>query len=154
MKSKSKSNTKRLFKRVVNPRAWSDFDRVRAGQRYIVGVCKTYFVPQAPVRGPTEDFTEAKTRLHLTDEMLQNRKNALLRLTLLMLFIASLLFIYILYNLFNAHFLAAGLSTVVLSIALVLAFRYHFWYFQIKQQKLGCTLSEWFQQGLMGKSHE
>jgi len=25
------------------------------------------------------------------------------------------------------------------------AFRYHFWYFQIQQRKLGCTLEDWKQ---------
>ena len=36
-------------------------------------------------------------------------------------------------------------------IALVLAFRYHFWYFQMKQHKLGCTFNEWYRQGLLGE---
>ena len=152
MKSKSNSKTKRLFKRIVNPRAWSDFDRLHAGQRYIVSVCRTYFVPQESKA--IESFDEAKKRLHLTDKLLMEQKKSLFRLSILMLFIACLLLIYTLYNLFNAHLLAAGLSTMVLSIALVLAFRYHFWYFQIEQQKLGCTLREWFRLGLMGKSNE
>jgi len=149
MKSKSSSKTKGFIKAVFNPRAWVDFDRVRAGQRYILSVCTTYFIPQE--RAPTESFAEAKKKLHLTDQDLISRKKALFRLSIMMLFISSLLFAYTLYNLFSLEFLAAGLSVVVLSIALVLAFRYHFWYFQIKQEKLGCTFKEWFNQGLMGK---
>ncbi|HBI22042.1 MAG TPA: type IV secretion protein IcmV [Legionella sp.] len=117
-----------------------------------MGVFSTYFVPQE--RAPAETFAEAQERLQLTADDLLNRKKALFRSSLLMIFIAGLILIYILYNLFHAHFLAAGMSLIALSIALVLAFRYHFWYFQIKKQKLGCTLREWFQQGLMGKTDE
>jgi intracellular multiplication protein IcmV len=42
-------------------------------------------------------------------------------------------------------------SLVVTLIALILAYRYHFWYFQMKQRKLGCTFSEWYKQGLFGE---
>ena len=153
MKSKSGSKNKKFIQRVFNPRAWIDIDRVRAGQRYIAGVCTTYFVPKE-TSAPTESFSAAQKRLHLTDKQLIEQKNSLFRLSLLMFIIGCLLFIYMLHNLFYAHFLAAGLSIVVLLMALVLAFRYHFWYFQIKQQKLGCTLKEWFHQGLMGKTDE
>ena len=150
MKSKSSSKTRGFIKRVVNPLAWVDFDRVRAGQRFVVNVCSTLFIPQD--RTPTETFAAAQKRLQLTPDDVFKRKRALFRTSLLMLLMACLIFIYTLYNLLYAHFLAAGLSLIVLSIALVLAFRYHFWYFQMKKQKLGCTLCEWFRQGLMGKT--
>ena len=113
-----------------------------------MGVCTTYFVPQD--KTATESFEAAKVRLKLTDQDLLIRQKGLLRLVIIMLSTAMLLFIYFLYNLYYARFAAVLMSSVVMLLALVLAFRYHFWYFQIKQQKLGCTLKDWFWQGLMG----
>lgn len=148
MKNKSGSRVGRLFKNVFRVRSWVDLDRIRQGTRYIVGVCSTYFVPQS--KTASESFTDAMVRLKLTDQDLLIRQKGLLRLVISMLSAAMLLFIYFLYNLYYARFAAVLMSCVVMLLALVLAFRYHFWYFQIKEQKLGCTLKEWFWQGLMG----
>lgn len=149
MKNKSGSRTKRILSRLLNVRSWVDFDRVRAGQRYITGVCGTYFVPGKAKK--TESFPAAVARLKLTDAALLAREKGLFRLSLTMVGAAILVFGYAVYNLYYAHFTAVLLSLLVMCLALVLAFRYHFWYFQIKHQKLGCSLSEWFNQGLMGK---
>lgn len=149
MKSKSNSKTKRFFRQILNPRAWVDFDRIRTGQRYIVDACATYFIPQE--KTPIETFSEAKIRLQLSDNDLRTQQKALLRLSLIMLIIACLVCAYAVYNIIQAHFLAAGLSAAISSMASVLAFRYHFWSFQIQKQKLGCTLKEWFEQGLLHK---
>ena len=71
-----------------------------------------------------------------------------------MVSLAMMLFLYFLYNLFYGRYAAVLLSSIVMLLALVIAFRYHFWYFQIQQRKLGCTLSDWFWQGLMGVSKD
>ena len=152
MKNKSGSRTKRVFNSLFKVRSWIDLDRVRAGQRYIAGVCGTYLVPQKNKK--TESFNAAKARLKLTDEALLTRQQGLFRLSLIMLGMACLLFGYTLYNLFHGYYFAVLVSTVVMFLALVLAFRYHFWYFQIKHHKLGCTIYEWFSQGLMGAKNE
>jgi intracellular multiplication protein IcmV len=57
------------------------------------------------------------------------------------------------YQLFYGSYQAAIVSFIILWIALVLAFRYHFWYFQIKNRKLGCTVYEWYR-GLLGDKNE
>jgi intracellular multiplication protein IcmV len=35
-------------------------------------------------------------------------------------------------------------------VAFANAFRAHFWYFQTKQRKLGCTIQEWLNAGVGG----
>lgn len=148
MKNKSESRTKRLIGRIFNVRSWIDYDRIRAGQKYILNTASTYFVPQD--KKATESFDKAMARLKLTDADILARQTALLRTSIIIVGMAFAIFCYAIYNLFHAHYIAALLSVVVMLLALSLAFRYHFWYFQIKQHKLGCTLSEWFKQGLMG----
>jgi intracellular multiplication protein IcmV len=44
------------------------------------------------------------------------------------------------------------LPTLAISVSVLSqAFRYHFWLFQIKTQKLGCTLNDWFQAHFRGR---
>ena len=142
MKNKSESRSKRLLKRLFNVRGWVDLDRIRTGGQWIVTAAATYFIPQQA--HVTESFDEAKRRLNLTDQDLAQREAGLFRLSVIMLGAALLVFCYAIYNLFYAYYLSVLLSLVVTGLALTLAFRYHFWHFQIKQHKLGCTLSEWF----------
>ena len=148
MKKTSESRTKRVFNRIFNVRTWADWDRMKSFTLYLTRGIKNLFVPQE--KELEESFAAAQARLNLSDADMQVRQKSLYRLSLLMVVMAFLLFGYAIYHLVLANFLACILSLVVMTIALVLAFRYHFWYFQIKQRKLGCSLHEWFRQGLMG----
>lgn len=149
MKKKSGSKIGRLFTRIFNWRVWSDWDRTKSFYRYIIDSIKKLFVPQP--KHAEESFTEVVKRLKLSPDDVLARKQGLFRITILMLFIAFLLFCYAVYQLFHGWLLGTILSFIIMSLALVLAFRYHFWYFQIKQQRLGCTIREWFEVGLLGK---
>ena len=148
MKKKSGSRTKLLFNRIINVRSWADWDRMKAYTVYLGKSAKNLFVPQDQIA--SESFAAAKARLNLSDSELLIRQKSLYRLSLLMVFIAFLVLVYAVYHLVLANFLAFFVSIVIMLIALVLAFRYHFWYFQIKEHKLGCSVREWFYQGFMG----
>lgn len=98
-----------------------------------------------------EDFDSAMQRLNLSEQDILERKQALLRLSIMMLVITIGVFIYFCYHLGSGHLLGAMVSLVLTLLCAVLTFRHHFWYFQIKQRKLGCTLKEWFMIGLLGR---
>jgi len=152
MKNRSESRIVRIFKRIINVRLWMDWDRLKSFNLYMISVIKNLFIPQKP--NVTESFEAAKKRLNLSDAVILARQKGLLRLTILMLSCAFLLFIYAIYLLFLGGYRGSLISLVVMCIALVLAFRYHFWYFQIKERKLGCTFHEWFTKCLMGGKNE
>lgn len=149
MKSKSGSRIGRVLSMIFNVRSWSDWDRMRAFTRYLVNGFKKFFIPQPAEKG--ESFELAKKRLKLTDAELKARQIGLFRLSIAMVAIAFLLLIYTIYLLVSGGYRGGLVSFVVMLIALVLAFRYHFWYFQIKERKLGCTIQEWLKQGLKGE---
>ncbi len=149
MKKKSGSRVGRVVTRIINIRFWFDWDRMKAFTVALKNGIKGMFVPQQAVT--SESFNTAKTRMNLSDAELLSKQNALFRLSILMLVIAVLLLGYSGYQLFYGTLRAFIVSLVVTLIALVLAFRYHFWYFQIKHRKLGCTLNEWYRQGLLGE---
>lgn len=148
MKNNEGSRIGRIFSSVFNFRSWLDYERIRAFTQYLVNVLKKMFVPQKYVA--TESFEQAMLRQNISEKDLVARKTALYRLSILMCFFAFLIFIYTGYQLFYGSYRAVLVSIVVMLIALVLAFRYHFWYFQIKERKLGVTLREWYKKGLKG----
>lgn len=148
MKKKRSSRILSIFARIFNVRAWIDFDRIKSFTLYLANGFKKMFVPQKNVQG--ESFQEAMTRLNLSEKELNERQSALYRLSLLMCAAALFIFAYAVYHILYGSYKAVIISIVVMLIALVLAFRYHFWYFQIKERKLGCTMQEWYRKGLMG----
>lgn len=141
--------TRKLFKTVAhfNPRAWADYDRMRETSQSLWQRIRRLFVPQK-ARYSTS-FEEKTNQLQLTEIDLKKRMQGLLFLSILMLLLAGAFFSYCLYQLWLGHYLAVMVSAMVTLLTLALAFRYHFWYFQIKQRKLGCTIREWFN-GLRG----
>lgn len=152
MKNKSGSRIGRVLSRVFNFKSWFDWGRIKGWTRYFIDGLKKFFIPQ---EGQTkESFDKAVKRLNLSKTELNQRQQGLLRLSLVMVGLSVLLFAYTIYLLVTGGYLGAFVGLVVTLIALVLAFRYHFWYFQIKERKLGCSIQQWFQQGLMGKNNE
>lgn len=149
MKKKSGSRIVRVITRIINVRKWVDWDRVKSFTLYLVNGVKRLFVPQEPTH--VEAFDEAVKKLKLNEADLIIKQKALFRLSVIMVIAAFMLLIYMGYQLFYGSWKATIISLVVVMIALVLAFRYHFWYYQIKQRKLGCTVKEWYRQGLLGE---
>jgi intracellular multiplication protein IcmV len=148
MKTGKKSRTGSFFSRIMNFRLWSDYDRTKSMTQYYVGLIKRLFLPKP--KKATESFESAMSRLNLTENDLKQQQKGLFRVTIIMLIMAVLLFSYAIYHVLYGTLLAAGVSIVLTMLALVLAFRYHFWYFQIKQRKLGCSINEWFKYGVKG----
>lgn len=147
MKSVKQNKFLAFLRRVFNFRYWIDYDRIRAFFYYMLQFFKKLFVPNrnAPPSS-NESFQKAVEKMNLTEEGLLARQKSLFRLSIFMLILAVLLFSYTLYHLVSGTWPAVFLSASVSCIALALAFRYHFFYFQIKNRKLGCSLSEWFAQ--------
>lgn len=96
-----------------------------------------------PEPGEKETFEEAVYRLGLSKEDLNKRYQAFMQQCFMFLFFALVVLGYALFLVFKGHPLS-GVVTFSMSIMLmVLGLRSHFWAFQISQQKLGCTWSEW-----------
>lgn len=148
MKEKT-SKTKALFSRIFKIRQWSDWDRIRAGGAAMVDAAQKLFV-LSPMKG-TESFTEAQRKMKLTDADLAARAQALWTWSLFMFILGVLLFGYTFYHLFFGSIPASILTLSLTMLSFSLSFRYHFWYFQIKARKLGCSFQDWYQYVLKGK---
>ncbi len=91
-----------------------------------------------------ESFEQAKTRLELSDTQLKDAKSSYLRLALFYLFFAFCMIGYALYLLAHDQVLAVMMCVPILMVLLAFFFRHHFWYTQIKQERLGMSVKQWF----------
>lgn len=151
MKNQKKSRTLKVLSSVFNVRQWSDYDRLRTFTVYLGNGIKKMVIPQKETIEDTKNtFSNAASTLNLSEDELNLRARGLYRLSVLMCVMAVGIFGYAIYHMVYGNAKAVIVSMVVSLIALSLAFRYHYWYFQIKERKLGCTIREWYRQGLLG----
>lgn len=151
-KSDKQSNMRRFINRICDARAWSDWDRIKASGEFVSNDAKSYFKINAAKRH--ESFEAARSRMKLSDEDLASRATALFRLSLIMLSIALGLFAYAIYHFIYGTIHAGIFSCALMMLALAMSFRYNFWSYQIKTQKLGCSFTEWYHYGLRKNRHE
>lgn len=151
MKTQKKSRTLNVLSKIFNVRQWSDYDRLRAFTSYLGNGIKKMLIPQKEtIADQKNTFSSAASTLNLSDDNLNERARGLYRLSVLMCVLAVGILGYAIYHAVFGNAKAMVVSIVVSLIALALAFRYHYWYFQIKERKLGCTIREWYRQGLLG----
>ena len=149
MKNKSNSKIATTIARIFNFSRWFDWERTKSSTLYLTDGIKKFLIPQKHTA--TESFKAAQKRLELTDSDIIKRQEGLLRLCILMLLFSFSMFFYTIYLLYYFQIKAFIVSFVVMMLGLTLAFRYHFWYFQMKTRKLGCSFKEWYQQALRGR---
>lgn len=125
-------------------RGWADWDRLRGTSNYFLRVFRRLFTIRAVKPSQIKSFEQVIEEQGLTEETLQAQAKGLKRLYISMLLLAGCFYVYGMYELLYGGFLSVVLSLVLMFVSLALAFRYHFWYFQIQSRKLGCSLSEWF----------
>ncbi len=145
-----KKTNKRLGK-IINPRAWLGYDRLSESASFIKSQMTSIFNLN-PQMDESEDFNEVVGNLGLTPKALQKKKNFFVGLTIFFIALMLLVLGYAFYQWINGHYRAILPSFVLSFLCLALAFRYHFWYFQMKVERLGCTLQEWLDYVLSGKN--
>ncbi len=122
---------------------WLGLDQIKSSTRGIMSFGLDVFTPEQP--NNAETFEEALVRLNITEEQLLQRKKEFLALMILFLLIATAIFIYSIFIAYSyKNFIGFIMGFAVTIYALTLAFRYHFWIYQIKHRKLGCSLRDWF----------
>lgn len=132
----------KAVKPMVNFPAWMGWQQISVAGKTIKDTTKT--ILEKPKAEREESFSQAVSRLRLSEADLKQRMQMFLRMTIVYCGISLGLFFYAIYLVFSGHYAAALLSLILTVLAGALALRQNFWYFQMKQQRLGCTLKEWF----------
>lgn len=130
-------------KTFLNPSGWLGLPEVKDSFKTTWGILKSLITPASSTR--TETFEEAMQRLNQTEADVKKIGQDYLMYcwVFIALGVASLVFgFYLLIH----HWTIIGflLSFAMTSLFFSQAFRYHFWHFQIKFRKLGCTFDEWW----------
>ncbi|MEO8402302.1 MAG: type IVB secretion system protein IcmV [Gammaproteobacteria bacterium] len=131
-------------KTFFNPRGWLGYDMLALQFKTSWRILKNLFTPATPQR--TETFEEAMIRMNLTEDDIKTTSYRYLifsGLFVVLGIIATGISFYFLIH----HGAISGwiLGLVSATLLFTYAFRYHFWHFQIKHRKLGCTFDEWWQ---------
>lgn len=160
MKEKSKQQRKKkpavervrgFVGSIVKPSQWMGYSRAKSTADSLVDMGKQLFHVPDVVNNDPKAVEEVAAELGLTKEALLKKERVFLRLTIWLLVIMVVVLGYASYQFYKGFYLAV-LPTITLSIVcLAQAFRYHFWYVQLKLGKLGCTLDDWFNYVFSGK---
>jgi intracellular multiplication protein IcmV len=130
-------------KTFFNPLGWIGYRELKAHSGIIWASLKDTLTPAQPTR--TETFTEAMQRLDLKEEDVHKTSNRYLAYAIMFVGIAALAFTAAFVFLIGYHSISAFiLALACTAILLTYGFRYHFWHFQIKHRKLGCTFQDWW----------
>lgn len=130
-------------KTFFDPSAWLGLNQLMGYTKVIGSTLKTTFTPDQATR--SETFEEAMSRLKVSDADLQSLTTRYGWYTLLFLGLSLISFIVGFYYLFAYHTISGWFLAIAVSLLFgANAFRYNFWYFQIKHRKLGCTVAEWW----------
>lgn len=149
-KTDKQGRFKRLFNKYFDYRAWGDWNRTRFMTNYFINAFNRLFVPRKINPDDAQKFDELAEKMGLSEKDISIRLTNFRRMYLLMVFAAFLFYAYAMYQLLYGGTLSVILALVIMLVCLSLSFRYHFWHFQIKHRKLGCTLKEWFQTTFIG----
>lgn len=138
-----KVNRKTFF----SPSNWLGLDNLKTATLGVATVLKSVFRAPKPQR--QESFEEAMKRLELTEADVEAKANNFLNYALGFAILAVCTFIASFFYLLSYHTIAGFLLCLAVTTLLASqAFRFHFWYFQMKHRKLGCTFDEW-KKGIM-----
>ncbi len=152
MKKKAKERiqkTGRSVKKAFNAADWMGYRHIESSAKFLKQAVDEIFVPPPP--GGTEDFSNAVESLGLTNDELVKKRRSLFRLSVIFVCLGFLVFCYALFHLLELHYRAFFPSLVLSGVCWAFAFRYHFWYFQIRVQRLGCTFHDWLNYIFPGK---
>lgn len=143
------SGLKKGAKPFVDVSSWMNLDQLKTYGKSISNMGKGLFVPQQASR--YETFDDALRRLKLSEAELNHKAANLHNLSITLSLIALCLFAYVIYLIItHGKLMAIIVTSVLTTVILAKAFSYHFWVFQIRKRRLGCTLQEWFTEGLLG----
>lgn len=134
--------TRKLAKYFFDVPSWINWQEIKLNTRYVKNLAKSAFrFKNKPER--IESFSEAMDRYSLDEIALKKRYQQLRILFMLTMFLAGILFPYTVYVCLFGHWLNGGVCAALTMLSFALAFRYHFWMYQIAERKLGCTFKDW-----------
>lgn len=139
-----KNTTKSFFTKGLHFRIdkWMSIDTIQDTTYRLKQIVVDLAVPKKATR--SETFDEAMDRLGLNEDDLAQRKKEWTQLYISFLIIGLTIIGYGAFMLFKGHPWVTLISAFLCMYAFGQAFRFHFWLFQLKNRRLGCSVKEWW----------
>lgn len=154
MKFRVGAIVKSSLRSVVDVPAWIGFNWLKGNTLGLIQFARSTIKEQFPKAERDESFEQAIERMNLTEEDLKVRLQSLTRDSYIYVAFIAMSIAYMFYLFWNTHFFA-GILTYLVSMAFMAKWaKARFWIFQIKQRKLGCTVSEWLSGKLEDKQND
>ena len=143
-------STGKVATQIVDIRAdkWFGLKAIKESSLTIFQAISSLFKVKQPV--VTESFIEALDRFNIKKEELEPMKKRFFMNLILFLVISLVLFLYAIYEALSGSFTGFLLSSALTFSALAKCFYYHFWLFQLNQERLGLTFKDWFNYHFLG----
>jgi intracellular multiplication protein IcmV len=132
---------KGTMKTFVDVPSWLGIKTLKLHTKGLYNWVKPVLFPRRASEKP--DFDEAMQRQGVTNDELKRISHYYYINALIFLGLGFLCIIYSMYLLFNGAFFVSILAILLSMIIFMRAFGFHFFYFEIKHRKLGCTFREW-----------
>lgn len=129
------------LKTFINVRGWLGWDFIKQQTLLVIALIKAIFIPTP--HGQAETFEEAQKRFDLKDEDLKSLGTSYFRFAIFYFILGLILILSSIYLLISGTFAGFILALAFSAYLFGQAFQNHFWYFQIKNRKLGLTYEEW-----------
>jgi intracellular multiplication protein IcmV len=136
---------RKFFASIYNFKAWIGYKDIVSGASAVTNSIKVITNMDSTKGYQPELFEDALVRLNLTEADVENLKSGYFRNFLVFLTVGLILAIYSIYRFYMGQWLSGWISMLLMTVIFLFSLSSHFWYFQIKHRKLGCTLTEWYQ---------
>lgn len=136
---------------IVKPTQWMGYSRAKGTAHSLLGMAQRLFRCPDEVNVTSKTIEEVSAELGLTPEALLRKERIFLRLTIWLLVLMVVVWGYAAYQFMEGLYRGVVPSIILSIVCLAQAFRYHFWYVQLKIGKLGCTFDDWFNYVFSGK---
>ncbi len=141
--------TKKFVKSFIDVRTWMGIDIIMQNAKSLWHSTRESFKIQPPEE--SESFEQAQSRLNISNSQADKIAMHYGRLSLMFLLLTGMMMVYGGYMVMHGSWLSFPMAVAISGITSVMAFRYHFWRFQILRRCLGCSLQTWFYQGVLGQ---
>ncbi len=130
----------KIFKKTARlVRRATFYDAVKGDAKYIKDLGRELMNAKSSGGQTAEHVTD----LGLDAEHIAGATKAFKRLLMIFLSIGALVLLYSLYKFVEGSVAGGLVALAVVAICLAQAFKYHFWLYQIRIDRLGCTWREW-----------
>ncbi len=127
---------------------WMGLGLIAGVFRLVRDIFVTVFMPGKRETEPAETFEEAVVRMKLSKADLEERQKVFFVQTILYLIMGICILGYTVWLAFTKQYTGMFLAFLVAMLSMAYAFRSHFWLFQLKKKKLGCTFKEYLNSSL------